>query len=200
MFPLDRRAFIRLGALGCTGLNLPLLLQARDNQSAPRRSTSVILYWMAGGPSHLDTYDPKPDAPVEVRGPFKSIPTKTPGLFVTELLTGHAKIADRFSLVRSLCHSHFVHDDASHWVQTGWPNFGARERGQQYPCQGSVVSSVRRANERGMPAYVCIPEAYHVQRGFYQKAAFLGPDHDPINAGGMDILGKYRQPDFELPV
>lgn len=196
---MSRRSFLRVGALGLGGLSLPALLELQRARAAERRDTAVILFWMAGGPSHIDTYDMKPNAPVEVRGPFKTIPTKVPGIDVCELLPRHAKIADRISLIRSLHHKLGVHDDASHWVQTGYPLLNARQRGQQNPAQGAVVSHLRGANRDGLPAYVCIPEAYSSPQGFYQKAAYLGARYNPVNAGGDPSLGNYRLPEFALP-
>ncbi len=195
----SRRSFLKVGSLGLAGLALPEVLSARDAQAAERRDTAVILFWMAGGPSHIDTYDMKPDAPAEVRGPFRSITTNVPGIDVCELLPRHARIADKFSIVRSLHHEHSVHDDASHWVQTGYPLLNARARGQQQPAQGAVVSQVRGANRPGMPAYVCIPEAYSTPKGFYQAATYLGARHNALAACGDPALGNYRVPEFTLP-
>lgn len=195
--PLSRRGFLSIGALGATGLALPSVLQARSLQSSEkRRDTAVILYWMAGGPSHIDTYDMKPDMPVEVRGPFRSIATKVSGIQVCELLPGHAPLADKFSIVRSLHHKHGVHDDGAHWVQTGRPQLMARELGQRFPCQGSVVSHLLGANRQGMPAYVCIPQPYTSPLGFYQRSSFLGPDHEPLNGGIIPYRGKEPAPEF----
>ena len=189
-----RRGFLRLGTLGAAGLaTLPA-------SAAPaRRDTAVILFWMAGGPSHIDSYDMKPDAPAEIRGPFQSVATRLPGFRVNELMPRHAQIADRLAIVRSLHHSLHVHDDASHWVQTGYPLLNARERGQLHPAQGAVVARVRGPLQEGMPPYVCIPEAYSSPRGFYQRSAYLGKRYDPLNAGGDPSLGNYRAPDFTLP-
>jgi hypothetical protein len=198
----SRRSFLKIGSLGLGGLTLPDLLAHRATQAADsnkRRDTAVILFWMAGGPSHHETFDPKSEATEIVRGPFGSIETKLPGLRISDQLPRLAQVADRFSIVRSLHHEHSVHDDASHWVQTGMPLLMARERGQQHPSQGSVVSHLRGPNTPGMPSYVCIPEAYQPRLGFYQNAAFLGPAHLPVNGGGDPSLGNYRLPEFVLP-
>jgi len=196
----SRRGFLKIGALSAAGLTMPELWRIREAQaSSQRRDTAVILFWMAGGPSHIDTYDMKPDAPAEIRGPFKPIDTRLPGFRINELMPRHAKIADRLSIIRSLHHSLHVHDDASHWVQTGYPLLNARERGQLHPSQGSVVARVRGASAEGIPPYVCIPEAYSSPRGFYQRSAYLGKRFDPVNAGGDPTLGNYRPPDFTLP-
>lgn len=191
---VTRRGFLRLGSLGLAGLSLPNLLRAREKPPVK----SVILYWLAGGPSHLDTYDLKPSAPVEIRGPFQPIATSVPGLQLCELLPRQARLADLFALVRSIAHRHGVHDDASHWVQTGYPLLNARQNGQRHPAQGAVVSHLRGANRAGSPPYVCIPDAYNSAKGFYQRAAFLGPQHEPVNGGGDPAYGKFRPPELAL--
>ena len=154
---------------------------------------------MAGGPSHIDTFDPKPDAPAEVRGSFAAIDTTVPGMKFTDQLPLLAARAKRLSIVRSLHHSLGVHDDASHWVQTGMPLLQAREQGQKHPCQGSVVSQIRGPVAPGMPAYVCIPEGYSTAKGFYQRSAQLGPAYNPVAGGGDPSLGNYKLPEFSLP-
>jgi hypothetical protein len=197
---MPRRSFLKLGSLGIVGLSLPELLTIRQAQAASeRRDTAVILFWMAGGPSHIDTYDLKPNATDQIRGPFKPIKTNQPGLDVCELLPRHTKIADKLTIVRSLHHSLNVHDDASHWVQTGFPLLNARQRGQSNPSQGSVVSYLRGTKQQDLPPYVCIPEAYSSAKGFYQTASFLGARYNPLAGGGDPSLGKYRLPEFVLP-
>lgn len=197
---VSRRSFLKIGSLGFGGLSLPQVLRARQAQAASdRRDTAMILFWMAGGPSHIDTYDMKPAAPAEIRGPFQQLATSQPGFGVCELMPRHAQIADKLAVIRSIAHNLSVHDDASHWVQTGFPLLNARERGQQQPSQGAVVSRLRGARQPGMPAYVCIPEAYNSRRGFYQAATYLGSRYDALNAGGDPTLGNYRQPEFTLP-
>jgi hypothetical protein len=195
----SRREWFRIGVSGLAGSGLSEVLRARQARAATRKETSVILFWMAGGPSQLETYDMKPDAPAEVRGPFRPIPTKLPGWDVCELMPGHARVADRLTVIRSFRHHLSVHDDASHWVQTGYPLVGARDRGQQQPSQGATASALLGPRRAGLPAYVCIPEAYSARLGFYQGAAFLGARHGPVNAGGDPRLGRYRAPEFALP-
>jgi uncharacterized protein (DUF1501 family) len=196
----SRRSFLQVGSLGLAGLAMPNLVRARQAQAAEsRKDTAVILLWMAGGPSHIDMVDMKPNAMAEVRGPFSPIRTNTTGIEVCELLPGHVEIADKLAIVRSLHHDLGVHDDASHWVQTGYPLLNARQRGQQHPAQGAVVSKLRGANAPGMPAYVCVPESYRRHMGFYQLSTYLSSRHDPLDAGGDPSLGNYRPPDFALP-
>lgn len=196
----DRRGFLKIGALGLAGFSLAELIERRAALGgAAKPKTAVILFWMAGGPSHIDMYDMKPAASSEVRGPFRPIDTNVPGLQVCDLMPRHAAVADRISVVRSITHDLAVHDDASHWVQTGYPLLNARQRGQQQPCQGSIVAAVRGANRTGLPPYVCIPEDYRRHMGFYQTSAYLSSRFNAVNAGGDPSLGNYRPPDFTLP-
>lgn len=198
--PLDRRGFIKVGALGVGGLSLPLLSQLQSQAATgAAKDRSIILFWMAGGPSHIDTYDPKPDATGEIRGPFATVETNVPGMQFSELLPQQAKLADRLTIIRSISHNLAVHDDGSHWMQTGYPLLNARARGQTHPAEGTVVSRLRGAKAPGMPAYVCIPEDYRSHMGFYQTAAYLGSKYNALNGGGDPSLGNYRPPEFSLP-
>jgi hypothetical protein len=200
---LSRRSCLKIGSLGWGGLSLPGLLAGRASAaaatSAAADNTAVILFWMAGGPSHIDTFDPKPDAPAEIRGPFAPIDTTVAGMRFTNQLPLTAKQAHRVSVIRSLHHGLSVHDDASHEVQTGMPLLQAREQGQKHPSQGALVSHLRGANAPGLPPYVCIPEAYSSRKGFYQAPAQLGPRHAAVAGGGDPSLGNFRLPDFSLP-
>src|SRR5882757_1814950 len=116
----SRRAFLRVGTLGALGLTLGdyLALRATAGDGTPP-ARAVIVLWLWGGPSHLDTFDPKPDAPLEYRGPFESIATRVPGVRVSEMLPGLAKRADRFALVRSLQHESNDHGIAGTIGLTG---------------------------------------------------------------------------------
>lgn len=197
---LGRRGFLSVGSLAAGGLSLAQLLRARQAQASPqRRNTSVIFFFQAGGPSHIDTVDMKPAMSSEVRGPFSPIATRLPGFSVCDLMPGHASIADELAVIRSLKHNLSVHDDATHWLQTGYPLLNARQQGQQHPSQGSIVSALKGSHVAGMPAYVCIPEDYRRHMGFYEHAAFLSARHNALDAGGDPSLGNYRAPGFALP-
>ncbi|MFM7131967.1 MAG: DUF1501 domain-containing protein, partial [bacterium] len=117
--PLRRREFLRVGSLALGGLGLPQLLAARERSGNARADTSVILFWMWGGPSQFETWDPKPNAPDTIRGPFKPIATRVPGMHICEVFPLQARIADKFSLVRSLHHTMSAHNDGSIEVLTG---------------------------------------------------------------------------------
>jgi hypothetical protein len=197
---VTRRGFIRLGSLGLAGLSLADVIRARESQSSARKDTAVILWWMGGGPSQIDTYDPKPDAPAEVRGPFQSIPTAARGMRFTELLPLQAKVADKVAILRSMAHYDFNHSDAAHLVQTGYHERDVQFRGQFSPAQGSVVAKLRGANAPGIPPYVCIPDAYFSRQGFFQKATYLGSEYDPVNSGSEPTF-RFTSPgpSFSLP-
>ncbi len=197
--PVNRRGFLQIGGLSVGGISLAGLLQSRACGSARVNDKAVILFYLAGGPSHIDTYDLKPDAVEEIRGPFGPISTTLPGWQVCELLPNHARIAKHVSVVRSISHNLSVHDDATHWLQTGYPLLNARQVGQTHPSQGSIVAKTRGASRGGMPTYVCVPEDYRSHKGFYEGAAFLGNQYLALNAGGDPSLGNYRAPEFALP-
>src|SRR5215213_9141706 len=115
-----RRDFLQLGVAGMASVGLPTLMKAKAQPSlAPRKDTSVILIWLDGGPGHMDMYDMKPEAPAEYRGIWKPIPTNVPGFEITELFPMQAKIADKFSIVRSLHHGTGDHFTGGHYMLTG---------------------------------------------------------------------------------
>ena len=206
----SRRGFLKIGSLGLAGLILPNLLRAEAEAfdkaavsnvaAADRRGTAVILYWMAGGPSHLDTWDMKPEAVAEVRGPFKPIATRLPGLQLCELLPHQAAMADKLAIVRSLAHRNGNHFDAAHWVQTGYHEENVMGRGQPYPCQGAIVAKLAGPCVPGLPPYVCIPQPYSPYLGFYQQPSYLGEAFGPLSGGGEPAYrGKRADPEFILP-
>src|SRR5207244_2651797 len=133
------------------------VLAARAAAETQAAGTSVILFWMWGGPSQLETFDPKPDAPSEYRGPFRPIATRVPGMDVCELFPQLAQIADKTSLVRSLHHTMSAHNDGSIEVLTGKtplvpdPTSVARS---DHPDFGMVASRVRGPHANGLPQYV----------------------------------------------
>ncbi len=159
---MRRRDFVKVGALTLSGLSLADALRAKavahaaGNTSNPR---SVILYWVDGGPSHLETYDPKPLAPAEFRGPFSSIESNVPGIRVNELMVEHAKVMDHCALLRSVHHDHGDHFAAAHWMLTGYLGSNANSLDPMFPSFGSVITKLQGANREGMPPYVAVPQA-----------------------------------------
>src|SRR5207302_1255347 len=119
---INRRSFLQLGVAGMASIGLPELLRARaaaaDGPAGPTRNTAVILIWLDGGPSHLDLYDMKPDAPAEYRGIWRPIRTRVPGIDITELFPRQARVADKFSIVRSLHHDTGDHFAGGHRMLT----------------------------------------------------------------------------------
>ncbi|MFO0948158.1 MAG: DUF1501 domain-containing protein [Planctomycetota bacterium] len=177
--PISRRVFMRAGTLALGGMSLADVLSARANPAPP--DTSVILFWMWGGPSHMETYDCKPNAPTEYRGPFKPIETSVPGIEICELFPRQARIADKFSLIRSLHHDMAAHNDGSIEVLTGKtplvpdPTSTARS---QHPDFGMIASHQRGLGKSGLPQYVGIP-----WQPFMTQPTYLGLSHKAFTAG-----------------
>jgi Protein of unknown function (DUF1501) len=186
---VSRRTFLRVGTLAVGGLSLPDLLRIRaaGGQSPTGGKKSVILIWQAGGPSHIDMYDLKPNAPAEVRGDFKPINTNVPGIQIGEHLPLQAKIFDKLSVVRSACHTNAGHGMGSQWMLTGYqPTIEVNDN--IYPSCGSVVAKVNGPNEPGLPAYVNLPRALNLGKAAYLGASFnpFAPDSDP-NSDGFQV-------------
>ncbi|QDV32587.1 DUF1501 domain-containing protein [Tautonia plasticadhaerens] len=179
--PIRRREFLRLGTLALGGLGLSDLLAARAGSGGGDPDTSVILFWMWGGPSQFETWDPKPDAPLEIRGPFRPIPTDVPGMDLCELFPRQARLGDRIALVRSLHHSMSAHNDGSIELLTGKtptrpdPTSTALS---EHPDFGMVASRVRGHRPDGMPRYVGIP-----RQPFMTRPTYLGVSHGAFGTG-----------------
>ncbi len=189
--PLRRRDFLRLGVLALGGIDLAGLLAARAAAGQLDPDTSVILFWMWGGPSQFETYDPKPDAPAEYRGPFRPISTAVPGLDLCELFPRQAGLGGKIALVRSLHHTMSAHNDGSIEVLTGRtparpdPTSTAFS---EHPDFGMVASRVRGLRGDGMPRYVGIPK-----QPFMTRPTYLGVAHSAFATGDPSA------PDFRPP-
>jgi hypothetical protein len=191
---VSRRSFLRVGFLGLAGLTLAdhLRLKATAGQGKTGRDTSVILLWLGGGPSHLDMYDLKPDAPVEFRGEFKHIATKVPGIEIGEHLPLEARQMDRMAIVRSVTHTNAGHGMGTHWMLTGYvPTIEINDN--LNPSCGSVVSKMRGANAPRMPAYVCLPNPPPSA-----NAAYLGVAHNPFTPGSDPNSPGFQVRDLRL--
>jgi hypothetical protein len=185
--PLQRREFLRFGTLALGGMTLPQLKAAQANSGNRRPETSVILFWMWGGPSQFETWDPKPDAPDTIRGPFKPISTRVPGMQISEVFPLQAKIADKISLVRSLHHKMSAHNDGSIEVLTGKtpivPDLTSTNY-SDHPDFGMITSHFRGTGTDGIPPYVGIPKVPFMVRPNYLGVAHSGfPTGDPSAAG-----------------
>ena len=190
---LDRRGFLRAGALGAAGLSLPQLLRAEARTSS-RRKPSVIILWMRGGPSHLDMWDPKPDAPAEYRGEFGVKPTKVPGITLSDMLPLCGRIMDKWSIVRSLYHNDAGHSSGDQICFTGYPA-GPNPDENIHPSCGSIVSKQLGHLTPQLPAYVMIPRP---TPGV--GPAYLGVAHKAFETGADPANeGPFRVPNFTLP-
>jgi hypothetical protein len=179
---LTRRSALKAGFLGLAGLTLPDLLRLRAEGAAASRDNAVILLWLDGGPSQLETYDPKPEAPAEYRGPYGAIRTNVPGILLSETLPRHARHADKMVFVRSLHHGTGDHFAGAHWMLTGRFGSTAVNLPQKYPSVGSYVARVRGPNRPGLPAYVGLPSAQSVYLfPGYQGASYLGAAYNPFD-------------------
>ena len=184
----SRRHFLQLGVAGIASASLSTVLRARAEASAisgSSKDTSVILLWLDGGPGHMDTYDLKPDAPAEYRGLWRPTRTNVPGMEITELFPLQAKVADKFSLIRSLHHDNSDHFTAAHHILTahGGPN-GANQMGRN-PSIGSIAAKVCGARQPGLPAYVSVPYASSVGlRPGYFGGNYLGAPFNPYETDG----------------
>ncbi len=187
---VSRRSFLRVGALGVGGLTLPALLRHQAHAAAagqPVKKKAVILVWLAGGPSHIDMYDLKPDAPAEFRGEFSPIRTNVSGIEIGEHLPLQSKIMDKLSIVRSAWHTNAGHGMGSQWMLTGYqPTIEVNDN--IYPSLGSIVAKMRGANEPGLPAYVNLPRMLDFGKAAYLGASYnpFAPDNDP-NADGFSV-------------
>jgi Protein of unknown function (DUF1501) len=165
----SRRDFLSIGALAFAGMNLPKLLAA----GPPRRNISCIVMFQNGGASQLDTFDPKPEAPLDIRGSFRPIPTSVPGVHISELLPRTARLMKQFSIIRSMHSDEAIHERARQYVFSG-----TRPRNELiHPSYGAVLSRELGA-KNGLPPFVVIPE-----NDLSAEAGFLGPSYDPFVTG-----------------
>ena len=185
--PIQRREFLRVGTLALGGVMLPDLLRLQAASEKPRPTTSVILFWMWGGPSQLETYDMKPDAPSEYRGPLNPIRTNVPGMDICEYMPLQAKIADKFSIIRSLHHEMSAHNDGSIEVLTGQTPSVPDPTSQAHsthPDFGMIASRIRGPHPEGLPQYI------GVQRSpFMTQPNYLGAAHRSFDTGDPSLPG-----------
>jgi uncharacterized protein (DUF1501 family) len=188
---LTRRQFLRIGGLSALGLSLPGFLRlqqlAAASGSTSPKSVNCIFLWMQGGPSHHDTFDPKPDAPAEIRGEFGTIPTTLPGVRFVEHLPRLARQADKFSIIRGHDPKNGGHGFADHLMMSGH----APNPAMIFPCYGSVVAR-ERGYRNGMFPFVQLNR--YVDRTFDGGlAGFLGDQYNPF-----EILDDANAPDFKV--
>lgn len=184
---VTRRDMLRAGSLTAFGLGLADVFRSPATAQQKTRAKSCILLWLDGGPSHLETFDLKPDAPAEVRGPFLPIPTNSNGIQISELLPQTAKICDKVAIIRSVTSPLGEHGLANHYLLTGYKPSPVL----QYPSFGSVVTHVRGGNPV-LPPYVAVPEARAAGSGF------LGTKFEPFTTGGDPSKPDFRVRDLDF--
>ncbi len=180
---VSRRGFLGAGALAFGGMTLGSLLQkqaqaAEGDGKAPSKDMSVILLWQGGGPSHLDMWDLKPNAPSEFRGTFNPIKTCMPGYQVCEHMPRSAKIVDKLAIIRSTTHPDSGHESASHMLLTGYKPSNDIPA-QEVPSYGSIVGKEMGPKLAGFPAYVAVPRAPRSA-----SAAYIGVQYNPFETQG----------------
>lgn len=207
-FAPSRRALLKVGAAGFTGLNLPTLLRAASKPSAgptsKPKARHVIFLHQFGGPSHLDTFDMKPNAPDGIRGEFKPIASKVPGIYLTEHLPQFSRVLGRFAQVRSVHHRIKNHNPATYYSLTGHAppidDIRLRDTQELYPAYGSTVSRFRPVEDPAVPTSVSFP--YVLRDGSVtpgQTASFLGKPFDPYFVAGDPNSSSFRLPELTLP-
>ena len=197
--PFTRRHLLKVGGMGLLGLTMPKILQAETIRKAEStRAKSIVFLFQFGGPSHIDMFDRKPDAPEGIRGPLKGIPTNLPGVHVCEGLPRVAKIMDKVTLIRSMHHTMKNHNSAAYYALTGHnpPVDDIRLRDSQdlFPAYASVVDKLAPGSGE-MPTAISYPHVIRdgsVTPG--QHASFLGKMHDPFL-----VTQNPNAPDFKLP-
>lgn len=191
----SRRAMLQASGAGLLGLSLPKVLAAEQRAGAlSGRAKSVIFLFLFGGPSQYETFDMKPDAGSDIRGPFKPIASRTPGLKICEHLPGLARVSDKFCVIRSMSHDFNDHSGGGHYIQTGhrWHipiGAGFSATPQDWPSMGSVVESVGQLHhgvQTDLPNYMVVPnrlgrlqqQGQYVRPGEY--AGWLGTHYNPL--------------------
>lgn len=204
MCRLSRRNLLKVGSAGLAGLNLPSLLRAAETSSLAARAKHVLFLHQFGGPSHLDTFDMKPDAPEAIRGHFRPIASRQPGLRLTEHLPRFATVLDRFAQVRSVHHRMKNHNSATYYSLTGHAppldDIRLRDTQELYPAYGSTVAKLKPVADPAVPTFVSYP---HVLRDGSvtpgQTASFLGKPYDPFFIGQDPAASDFRLPELTLP-
>lgn len=194
-FRPDRRAFVKAGMLGTAGLGLADLLRSEARADAPRtRTNNVIILWMRGGPSHIDMWDPKPEAPVEYRGEFGVVRSSVSGVYLGDLLPRSAAVMHKWAIVRSLHHHDAGHSSGDQICFTGY-SAGPNADENIYPSCGSIVSRQLGHRTPHLPSYVMVPRMVPGT-----GPAYLGVAHKPFETlADPASNGPFRVPNFALP-
>jgi len=205
---LTRREVLRAGSLGALGLSLPGLLKSQQAQASHlARAKSCIVLFLLGGPPQHSTWDPKPDAPAEIRGEFKPIRTTVPGLSIGELLPKTARLARHLCVLRALSSGDNAHSSSGYYMHTGVPHAPMNAENanpgppNDYPSLGAVVRCLR-GDRNGLPAAMTLPNHIFNTDGSVwpgQDAGFLGRRYDPWLFTCNPAAPRFRIPEFSLP-
>lgn len=188
----SRRWFLQTGMAGIAGLSLPQILAARaaaGGSATPPKS--VLMFWLSGGLSHIDSWDVKPEAPREIRGPFDSIPTSLPGVRFTEHLPLQASIMHKLSIIRSVDCRSSNHTPIT--MQAGNPlarRMDGGNDGDGYPSMGSVVAKFRGSNNPNMPAFVGLADSW---KSDIWESGQMGAEYAPVK--GSELAGRFALPE-----
>jgi len=196
----SRREFLRAGLTGFGTLSLPALLRLRAQAAATpaRERTAVIIVWLRGGCSHLDTYDPKPQAATDFRGPFTTIATRTHGLEFSELLPRQAQLSDKFSVLRSMAHTGGGHPAGSLQLLSGDPD--AQDKlTPVYPDLMTVAHYLRSDQPHILPNYVGVNPITRYDNFTIAGPAYLGPSYEPFSVTGDPSAPRFQVPNVGLP-
>jgi hypothetical protein len=195
-FHFSRREFMHVGLVGGLGLTLAdfLRIKAHGAQkfypSKEGKAKSVIHIYLPGGMAHQESWDPKPYSPLEYRGPFKSIPTKIPGVHFSEIFKESAKVADKITVCRSMTHGEAAHERGTHNMFTGYRPSPATS----FPSMGSVVSH-EFGSRKNLPPYVCIPKVPNEFAG----SGYLSSSYGPFGLGSDPASENFKVRDLTLP-
>jgi Protein of unknown function (DUF1501) len=210
---LSRREWLRIGGLGLGGLSLGSLLQAQAHAASPRvglvpgKAKAVILFGLLGGPPQHETWDPKPNAPAEIRGQFGVIPTRTPGLFVGELMPRTASWTDKIAVLRAVVTNDNAHSSSGYQMLTGMPHQPLNVESalpkppNNWPCLGAIVRALRPAKGQ-LPSALTLPEHIWNDGNFPwpgQDAGFLGRRHNPWLVMCDPSSPTFQAADLNLP-
>ncbi len=189
----SRRWFLQTGLSALGGLSLPQLMKLQSVSAANANKgdrKAVILFWLSGGPSHIDMWDPKPEAPTEIRGPYATIPTAIPGVRFSEHLPLQASIADKLSIIRSVDCSASNHTPIT--MQAGNPLAQRTNDGKDgggYPSMGSIAAKFRGANDTDLPPFVGLADSWNAD---VWESGHMGSDFSPVK--GTELKGRFALP------
>jgi hypothetical protein len=199
---MSRRSFVQLGIAGMASVGLGQLARAKEasvNLGRAKNDKSVIMLWLDGGPGHMDMYDMKPEAPAEYRGLWQPIRTNVPGMEISELFPRQAKVADKFSLIRSLHHDNGDHFTGGHFMLTSRGGVSGANTAGKNPSIGSIATKLLGPRRPGMPAYVAVPFASSIGlRPGYFGGNYLGLAHNPFETNGDPNNANFKVDNIQL--